>query len=136
MFKQALLAAAAVGVVSVALAAPVSVSRPFFNLEYRGPNSLGWGDGEFVRFGANGVTPVLTNSFPADYTLGTVGWVTKDGVDPATWSRRIWPDPLPINATTSRAAISPTTRSSAATSRCTSEARRTCCSPSSTGRST
>lgn len=98
MFKQALFAAAAVGVVSAALAAPVSVSRPFFNLEYRGANSLGWGVGEFVRFGANGVTPVLTNSFPPDYTLGTVGWVTKDGVDPATWSRRIWSDPLPINA--------------------------------------
>ncbi len=80
-----------------AQAAPVAVSRPFFNLEYRGINSLGWAPGEYVRFGANNVSPLLTNSVPADYSLGTVGWVTKDGVDSAAWSRRIWPDPLPIN---------------------------------------
>jgi hypothetical protein len=81
----------------LAQAAPVSVARPFFNLEFRGVNSLGWTPGEFVRFGANGVSPLLTNSFPADYSLGTVGWVTKDGIDSNTWARRIWADPLPIN---------------------------------------
>lgn len=84
--------------VTAAQAAPVSVSRPFFNLEYRGINSLGYTSGTLVRFGANGVSPLLTNSVPPDYALGTVGWVTKDGVDASTWSRRIWPDPLPINA--------------------------------------
>lgn len=79
-----------------AQAAPVTVSVPFFNLEYRGVNSLGYSTGALVRFGANDVSPVLTNSNPADYALGTVGWVTKDGVNSSAWSRRIWSDPLPV----------------------------------------
>lgn len=92
----------AIGVLLVALAVPsaqaaaVSVSTPFFNLEFRGPNSLGWATGEFVRFGAGSVTPTVSNAVPHDLSQGTVGWVTKDGVDPNAWVQRIWWDGFPV----------------------------------------
>jgi PEP-CTERM motif len=95
-----ILAAAAAWVVSAgATAAPVIVNTPFFNLEWRGPNSLGWTNGAqnqgLVRFGADSVSPVLTNSNPIDWQAGTVGWATLDS-DPSV-SRRIRADPLPTS---------------------------------------
>jgi len=40
-----------------AAAAPITITQPFFNLEHRNVNSLGWAVGDFVRFGANSVVP-------------------------------------------------------------------------------
>lgn len=56
------------GLATAASAAPVSVSVPFFNLENRGINSLGFTSGQFMRIGANAVVP--------NGTAGTVGFGT------------------------------------------------------------
>ena len=40
-----------------AWAAPVNINTPFMNLEHRNVNSLGFAAGQFVRIGANSVTP-------------------------------------------------------------------------------
>ena len=42
---------------ATALGAPVTISTPFMNLENRNHNSLGFGVGQFMRFGANSVVP-------------------------------------------------------------------------------
>ena len=42
---------------TAALAAPVTITTPFMNLEHRAVNSLGFGAGTFLRIGANSVTP-------------------------------------------------------------------------------
>lgn len=76
---RAALAAACMALAPALLAAPVSVSVPFFNLEYRGANSMGWATGAQVRFGANSVTPLATNSNPIDWDAGTVAWARRDG---------------------------------------------------------
>lgn len=53
-------------------AAPVTDNQPFFNLEYRGINSAGWTPGSLVRFGANFVSPFVTNN-----TNGTTMWASQ-----------------------------------------------------------
>ena len=42
---------------TAAVAAPVSISNAFMNLEHRAINSLGFGSGNFLRIGAGSVTP-------------------------------------------------------------------------------
>jgi hypothetical protein len=42
---------------SSASATPVTINTPFMNLENRGINSLGFSSGQFLRLGANAVTP-------------------------------------------------------------------------------
>jgi hypothetical protein len=44
-------------VASGASATPVTINTPFMNLENRGINSLGFSSGQFLRVGANAVTP-------------------------------------------------------------------------------
>lgn len=95
----------AVQALTLAQAAPVVVLTPFFNLEYRGLNSVGWTSGAQVRFGANSVTPAVTNSFPIDWSAGTVAWASKsvDGTDTCQSGggtaicRRLWANPSPLN---------------------------------------
>ncbi len=58
MKAAALAIAALCGAVSgVATATPITISTPFFNLEHRNVNSLGFAAGSFVRLGANSVVP-------------------------------------------------------------------------------
>lgn len=57
MQRQVLAAATLCAAAAIAQAAPVSISTPFFNLEHRNVNSLGFGSGSFVRFGAGSVVP-------------------------------------------------------------------------------
>jgi hypothetical protein len=45
------------GGMSLATAAPVTITTPFMNLENRAVNSLGFATGEFLRIGANSVVP-------------------------------------------------------------------------------
>ena len=42
---------------ALTLATPITITTPFMNLENRAVNSLGFGVGQFVRFGANSVVP-------------------------------------------------------------------------------
>ncbi len=56
LLAAAVLAIALMGA-SAAWAAPVVINTPFMNLEHRAVNSLGFGSGTFLRFGANAVTP-------------------------------------------------------------------------------
>jgi hypothetical protein len=65
-FARPLLVAVVVALgMPVAQADPVTISSPFMNLEHRAINSLGFTTGEFLRIGANSVTP--------NGTLGTTG---------------------------------------------------------------
>jgi hypothetical protein len=58
MKAAALAVAALCGAVSgVASATPIAISTPFFNLEHRNVNSLGFASGSYVRLGANSVVP-------------------------------------------------------------------------------
>jgi len=56
-FALSLLACATFGATFSAAAAPITIDTPFFNLEHRNVNSLGFSVGDFVRFGANSVVP-------------------------------------------------------------------------------
>ena len=71
-----------------AWAAPVSISNAFMNLERRAVNSLGFGAGEFLRIGANTVTP---NGAAGTTGVGT----TTHLVTGATVARTINYDPGP-----------------------------------------
>ena len=71
MQVHTLSAAAALLIASIAAqATPVTVSTPFFNLEHRNVNSLGYVSGSFVRFGANSVVP--------NGSAGTTGVAIRD----------------------------------------------------------
>ncbi len=54
-----------------AWAVPVTISTPYMNLEHRNYNSLGFGVGQFLRFGANAVTP--------NGAAGTTGVAVQNG---------------------------------------------------------
>jgi len=84
-------AAAACLVVAAAglQAAPVVVNTPFFNLENRGINSMGFSTGQFMRIGANSVVP---NGLNGTTGLGT----TTDLVSGALVQRVIPFVPGPI----------------------------------------
>ena len=69
-------------------AAPVTISTPFMNLEHRAVNSLGFGAGNFLRIGANSVTP---NGLAGTTGVGT----TTNLVTGATVTRTINFDPGP-----------------------------------------
>lgn len=80
-----LLAGASLGV----LAAPVTITTPFINYENDGINSLGFGSGQFLRFGANSVTP--------NGAAGTTGLATTTNLSTAALvSRTINFVPSPI----------------------------------------
>lgn len=83
------LAAALAAAGPAALAAPVTITTPFMNLENRGVNSLGFSTGLFMRIGANSVVPNGAN--------GTTGvGTTKNLVTGATVTRNIPFGPGPI----------------------------------------
>ena len=73
---------------AAALAAPVTITTPFMNLEHRAVNSLGFGAGNFLRIGANSVTP---NGLAGTTGVGT----TTNLVTGATVTRTINFDPGP-----------------------------------------
>lgn len=73
---------------SPAWAVPISIFSPFMNLEHRNYNSMGFGVGEFVRFGANGVVP--------NGDSGTTGVAIKSS-DGTTLSLNFAPFPLAPN---------------------------------------
>ena len=70
---------------SSAWAAPVTITTPFMNLENRNFNSLGFGVGQFLRWGANSVVP--------NGTGGTVGVAIQVGTGT---QRTLNPDPGPL----------------------------------------
>ena len=89
MHLRTLPAAAALLIVSIAAqATPITVSTPFFNLEHRNVNSLGFAAGSFVRFGANSVVP--------NGNGGTTGIAIRDS-DGLTRSLNFAPFPLQPN---------------------------------------
>lgn len=70
-------------------AVPVTITTPYMNLENRGINSLGFSTGQFIRLGANSVTP--------NGNGGTTGIGTT--IDPATGqsvTRTIFFQPSPV----------------------------------------
>jgi hypothetical protein len=83
---------AALGLVALATglqAAPVVVTTPFFNLENRGINSMGFSTGQFMRIGANSVVPNGLN--------GTVGLGTTHDLVTGDLVQRLIPfNPGPI----------------------------------------
>lgn len=73
-----------------AQATPVTITTPFINLENRAINSLGFGNGQFLRFGANSVTP--------NGSAGTTGLATTtDLITGSAVSRVINFVPSPLN---------------------------------------
>ena len=72
-----------------ALAAPVTITTPFMNLENRAVNSLGFAPGRFARIGANSVVP---NGDAGTTGVGT----TVDLVSGLTVTRTIDFNPGPI----------------------------------------
>ncbi|MFT3817105.1 MAG: PEP-CTERM sorting domain-containing protein [Rubrivivax sp.] len=86
--RHLLAAAAACLLAPAALAAPITISTPFFNLEYRNVNSLGFTAGSFVRFGANSVLP--------NGNGGTTGVAIRDS-DGLTRTLNFAPFPLQPN---------------------------------------
>jgi PEP-CTERM motif len=71
------------------LAAPITITDPFLNLENRGVNSLGFLSGTFFRFGANSVVP--------NGTAGTTGvGTTSNLLTGASVSNSINFDPGPV----------------------------------------
>lgn len=86
-FAMALAAAVLAG--PQAFAAPVTITTPFINFENDGVNSLGFNVGQFLRFGANSVTP--------NGLAGTTGLATTTDLQTgSTVSRTINFNPGPI----------------------------------------
>lgn len=79
----------ALAAIQPASAAPLTINTPFMNLEHRAINSLGFGSGEFLRVGANSVSP--NGNSGTTGTASTVNLVTG-----ATVSTRMdfFPSPL------------------------------------------
>lgn len=90
MHKHILAAAALCAVVGAAQATPITVNTPFFNLEIRGPNSLGINTNPLVRFGAASVTPNGSSS------NGTTGVAVRNS-DGLTRTLNFAPFPLGPN---------------------------------------
>lgn len=74
---------------SLASAAPVTINTPYINLENRGINSIGFTSGQFMRIGANSVTP--------NGSAGTIGVGTHALPDGSTATRNISFIPSPLN---------------------------------------
>ncbi len=85
---QIFIAAAAWACVNAASGAPITITTPFFNLEHRNVNSLGFTAGSFVRFGAGSVIPNGSN--------GTTGQAIRDS-DGLTRNLNFAPFPLGPN---------------------------------------
>ena len=85
MQRQILAAAALCAVTAASQATPITVTTPFFNLEHINVNSLGFGNGSFVRLGANSVVP--------NGDGGTTGLATRNSDG---FARTLFPAPLPV----------------------------------------
>ncbi len=66
-----------------AFAAPVTITTPFINFENRAINSLGFGAGQFLRFGGNSVFPNGLSGTTGVALLGGTMFQTNINFDPS-----------------------------------------------------
>ena len=66
-----------------ALATPVTITTPFINFENRAINSLGFGNGQFLRVGANSVVPNSLGGTTGVASLGGTSFQTSINFDPS-----------------------------------------------------
>ena len=67
---------------SPVVAAPIIISTPFVNFENRAINSLGFGNGQFLRVGANSVVPNGFGGTTGVASLGGTSFQTAINFDP------------------------------------------------------
>ena len=68
---------------SQAVAAPINISTPFINFENRAINSLGFGNGQFLRVGANSVVPNGLGGTTGVASLGGTSFQTAIDFNPS-----------------------------------------------------
>ena len=68
---------------SPVVAAPINISTPFINFENRAINSLGFGDGQFLRVGANSVVPNGLGGTTGVASLGGTSFQTAIDFNPS-----------------------------------------------------